>query len=283
LLFKARDALRRQRLPAWEPILTPTAVLSSILLIGFALIVIGIMLLITIEQVNEKVIDYTNCVSSVNIRENCSTVIARNIYEPCWCIQRFSLDEDFGADAFFYYRLSHYHQNLRRYINSKDSKQLLGYDHRKKVSKKCEPFEKNFDPLQGQVLPIAPCGAIANSLFNDTFKLYFIENMSLIPVEIIETDISWPTDKKHLYINPPNMNFEGFTKPPYWRKYVFELDLNNSDNNGYQNEHFIVWMRTSAFPTFRKLWGRIDHKNRFSRSLPKGNYVLQINYSEILV
>ena len=24
------------------------------------------------------------------------------------------------------------------------------------------------------------------------------------------------------------------------------------------DEHFIVWMRTSGLPTFRKLWGRID-------------------------
>lgn len=34
-----------------------------------------------------------------------------------------------------------------------------------------------------------------------------------------------------------------------------------------QDEHFIVWMRTSALANFRKLWGRID------TDLPKGSSV----------
>ena len=36
------------------------------------------------------------------------------------------------------------------------------------------------------------------------------------------------------------------------------------------DEHFIVWMRTSGLPTFRKLWGRIDD------GLVQGEYYMRI-------
>jgi len=36
------------------------------------------------------------------------------------------------------------------------------------------------------------------------------------------------------------------------------------------NEHFMVWMRTAALPTFRKLWGRI------TTDLKAGTYIYTI-------
>lgn len=41
------------------------------------------------------------------------------------------------------------------------------------------------------------------------------------------------------------------------------------------NEHFMVWMRTAALPTFRKLWGRIE------TDLPEGRYIFTIVNSKI--
>merc|ERR1719327_1955158 len=42
-----------------------------------------------------------------------------------------------------------------------------------------------------------------------------------------------------------------------------------------KDEHFMVWMRTSALPTFRKLYGKLDN------GLEKGEYVVRIynNYN----
>lgn len=37
------------------------------------------------------------------------------------------------------------------------------------------------------------------------------------------------------------------------------------------NEHFIVWMRASGLPTFRKLWGKVPE------GLSRGNYVLEVD------
>lgn len=41
------------------------------------------------------------------------------------------------------------------------------------------------------------------------------------------------------------------------------------------DEHFMVWMRTSALPTFRKLYGKLEG------GLKKGSYVVRIknNYN----
>lgn len=63
---------------------------------------------------------------------------------------------------YFYYGLSNFFQNHRRYVISKDDYQLHGSVETPKPS--CEPYR--FDP-NGKVY--APCGAIAMSLFNGNF------------------------------------------------------------------------------------------------------------------
>jgi hypothetical protein len=148
----------------------------------------------------------------------------------------------------------------------------------KDLNSNCDPYKVQ----QNTSEPIAPCGAIANSLFNDTFKLYSkISETSLKPISLIEKEIAWPTDKKIKFKNPEN-GFSKYAKPPNWHKMVDDLDPNNDDNNGYKNEHLIVWMRTAALPAFRKLWGRIDHDqiDLWRTSLPKGDYSLTIEYSK---
>ena len=67
-----------------------------------------------------------------------------------------------------------------------------------------------------------------------------------------------------------------------WRTPVFELDPNDPDNNGFINEDFIVWMRTAALPTFRKLY-RIIQKKADAPTLASGRYVLEVSYSILLL
>ena len=74
--------------------------------------------------------------------------------------------------------------------------------------------------------------------------------------------------------------FKGTIKPMNWQKPVYMLDPQDDDNNGYQNEDFIVWMRTAALPNFRKLYRRVNHTAEFTEGMPKGNYNLIIDYSE---
>lgn len=67
---------------------------------------------------------------------------------------------------------------------------------------------------------------------------------------ISDRGIAWPQDKKYKYNLPDDSS---------------NVWLNVT------NERFMVWMRASATPTFRKLWGRIDE------NLPAGNYSTIIN------
>ena len=75
--------------------------------------------------------------------------------------------------------------------------------------------------------------------------------------------------------------YKNFAKPQNWRKNIWELDVKNPDNNGLQNEDLIVWMRTAALPTFRKLYRRLDRSQQgYHSGLLAGNYTLLVNYSK---
>jgi hypothetical protein len=273
----ADTAFKQQRLPAWQPIITANTALPVFLIIGLTFIPIGIVLVITSERVLEYDLDYTdtNCISSSQPNTTCADFLKRNNYtgSSCLCTKTITLDQPFTGEVYFYYGLVNYYQNHRRYVKSRDDNQLLGKTG--EASDDCQPFQKSSDGSS-----IAPCGAIANSKFNDILTLSF-NGTQLVPV--INTGIAWTTDKAVKFNNPPNASnyFNSTPHPPNWNYTAWDLDPNNDDNNGYKNEDFIVWMRTAAMPTFRKLYRRLNSSgsSTFQNGLPQGNYVLTINYN----
>ena len=256
-------AFKQQRLPAWQPILTPKSVLPTFLLVTIVFIPIGAVLFVTSNNVVEVSIDYTQCMSNEGVR--CSDV---PVNQSCSCEVDFNVSSLMKGDIYIYYGLTNFFQNHRRYVKSRDDVQLHGeVVTLNDLSNDCKPYRT----VDSQ--PIAPCGAIANSLFNDSFSF---ENAS---IDISRTGIAWKTDHTTKFNNPPyssniSMAFEGTAQPLFWRRPVYQLDPGNNDNNGYKNEAFEVWMRTAAFPTFRKLYGRLN-VNR----LDPGSYRVIINYS----
>ncbi|XP_022131016.1 cell cycle control protein 50A [Pieris rapae] len=277
----AESAFKQQRLPAWQPILTAGTVLPTFFVIGIAFIPVGIGLLYFSDEVKEHVIDYTYCMKEDAVNETCAKFIKdTKMLEPCVCQINFNLTEDFKGDVYFYYGLSNYYQNHRRYVKSRDDSQLLGHL-ALTPSSDCDPF--SYAEEEGKMKPIAPCGAIANSLFNDSLRVYSQEINKMVEVPVLNTGIAWTSDKDIKFRNPPGdlkTAFANFTKPVNWRKPVWMLDPNNTDNNGFQNEDLIVWMRTAALPTFRKLYRRVDHTRAgFIIGLAKGPYTLQVDYN----
>lgn len=298
------SAFKQQALPAWQPILTAGTVLPTFFVIGVAFIPIGVGLMYFSNQVHEVTVDYTNCNSDAHSKM-CSDVINDSALwvdgKPPNCECRVSIekgqigDEDWEGPVFLYYGLTNFYQNHRRYVKSRDDKQLLG-ELEKEPATDCDPFLA-FNTSYNY----APCGAIANSLFNDTIELeWSLDGNTWATVPVLRTGIAWDTDKQYKFRNPAGaedgMMQELFkqhklVKPRDWQKEVWELDTVNPGNNGFQNEDLIVWMRTAALPNFRKLYRRMDHNNekqgavgtyneKFKTGLPHDfQYRLKINYA----
>ena len=145
--------------------------MPTFFVIGIAFLAIGIGLLYFSNDVKETVVEYTDCENSAG--EKCHVVInSTNV--PCQCEIEVTIDEDWAKDVYMYYALTNFYQNHRRYVKSRDEKQLLG-DVEKEPDANCNPYDK----LDDDDKPIVPCGAIANSMFNgnsirfDFFKVHY--------------------------------------------------------------------------------------------------------------
>ncbi|VDK71984.1 unnamed protein product [Litomosoides sigmodontis] len=262
---KPRDTkLRQQKLPAWQPILTASTVIPTVFGIGVVFLPIGVALFLASQGVKESITDYTTC--SVPSHKTCEFVI--------------KLDSDFQGVVYFYYALDNYFQNHRRYMKSRSDSQLLG-DLKANVGD-CEPYA--YLNTSSGWKTIAPCGAVANSMFNDSFTLYHGGSNDSVPWTY--KGVVWSIDKSRRYRNPPGKDlkqaFMETVKPPNWQREIYELDPENADNNGFLNTDFIVWMRTAALPNFRKLYRiLVRHKDPlYKDGLPAGTYnlVIQNNY-----
>ena len=275
-------AFKQQRLPAWQPLLTAKTVYPTFFAIAVIFIPVGIILFMNSQNVVEFVHDYTDCYSSENIQETCGLVRSNQfrMNETCTCRHNFTLTKAMPENVFAYYGLTNFFQNHRRYVKSRDDNQLVGnHVDLDSVSSDCRPYSHTVE--NGILRVIAPCGAVANSLFNDTYTLIY----SGSEVPLLRTDIAWSSDYNVKFNNPPPVNdlnvaFSRYAKPLFWQTSAEYLDNSSILNNGYQNEALIVWMRTAAFPQFRKVYGRLDRRSvQFSAGLLPGDYSLIVSYN----
>ncbi|KAM4829346.1 cell cycle control protein 50A-like [Thomomys bottae] len=276
---------KQQRLPAGEPILTAGTVQPAFLAISLLFVPLGVGLYVTSSNIRELEVDYTGAEPSSPCRKCLSPEVT-----PCVCAVNFTLEQPFEGHVLMYYGLSNFYQNHRPYVKSRDDRQLHG-DPQALLhpSKECEPYRRHGG------LPIAPCGAIANSMFNDTLQLFLVAEGpagspdTLTPIPLGRRGLAWWTDRHTKFRNPPGAKslrerFQGTTKPVSWLKPVYMLDDGGDggggeENNGFLNEDFIVWMRIAALPTFRKLYRLIEGRSDSHATLPAGRYYLNITYN----
>ncbi|XP_071614724.1 cell cycle control protein 50C-like isoform X3 [Heliangelus exortis] len=190
------SAFKQQKLPAWKPQLTLATVLSTFFLTGALCLSVGVCLILSANSVREIQIDYSDrCSDCSKLRENTS-----NWNKECYCFVNFTLKEDILGDVFMYYGLQNFYQNHRRYMVSRSDAQLLGQNVNIQKSY-CAPFTTYQNGT-----PMAPCGAIANSMFNDTIDLFYNINSSVVQVPLLKTGNSWWTDKNVKFRNPKSYN-----------------------------------------------------------------------------
>jgi len=226
---------KQQKLPGWRPV--PSMLRTIIIYFGFGIVFVGLGVLILL---------FSNDI--VEHKDN----YCKNPKEKT-CEITFNIDKTMKPNIMIYYQIDGFYQNHRRYMKSRSEKQLKGDDITKKEAEVCEPTITNGQmgkagekAIDGKTVlnkdDIAyPCGLMAKSYFNDSFKFYKkdIDKVNFEKIEVNEKNISRKSDREK-YKNNKN-------KSKQW------IDIEN-------DEHFLVWMRPSPLPNFRKLWGRIEEE-----------------------
>ena len=236
--------LLRQELEDKTPINTPNCIIVYHMILIMIFSIISIIILVTNKKKNFKEVEYTSCESDT-------------------CQKIFNISEDLKSPIYFYYKLDNFYSNHIDYVKSKNYNQLRGEEvSEKKIDSSCKYMSRNREHFKTNNLNeivsytsiamdpdsiMNPCGLIANSIFNDTFKLFDEKDKQIY---IWENGITLKIDKQKFFRN--NKDSE---KIQWYNK---------------EDEHFINWMNMELFPNFIKKWGYID------QDLPKGEYKMII-------
>ncbi|KAI4317508.1 hypothetical protein L6164_025373 [Bauhinia variegata] len=236
----------QQELPAWKPILTPGLVIATFTVIGIVFIPLGLVTLYASEKVVELGYRYDeDCVPQKGRKE--AVAYIQSVASNKTCSRILTIQKQMKAPVFVYYQLDNFYQNHRRFVKSRNDHQLR-YKSAEGDTTGCDP--ERVTPADGNnktQLPIVPCGLIAWSMFNDTYKLSS-KNKDLV---INKKNIAWSSDKtKKFGSNVYAKNFQA-------HDLIGGAKLDESIPLSEQ-EDLIVWMRTAALPTFRKLYGKIE-------------------------
>lgn len=203
------------------------------------------------------------------------------VKEQTECIVQFTIPEDMKPPVLFYYRLTNFYQNHRRYVSSFYQEQLKGdvVAPDGVLNSPCKPLS---DAGNGQVY--YPCGLVANSLFNDSFanpiKLTTGDSKANETYVMSQDGIAWSSDKDLYGKYPDDMDFKKFIPPPNWQGQYPDgrYSKEHPPPNLAKDEHFMVWMRTAGLPTFSKLYMRSDNA-----TMGSGTYSLSIISSKLMM
>lgn len=144
----------KQRMRAWQPLLTPRWIIPLYIACGAIFLALGAGLVVTSGRVEEYVRDYTDMPGDDNGIGMLDIHVERDMNPPLWV----------------YYQLDGFHQNHRRYVKSRSDSQLRDAEGSPKIHAHelddCKPWVLTGDRVN------YPCGLVARSVFNDTYELF---------------------------------------------------------------------------------------------------------------
>eukprot|EP01006_Ploeotia_vitrea_P048854 TRINITY_DN67282_c6_g2_i1.p1 TRINITY_DN67282_c6_g2~~TRINITY_DN67282_c6_g2_i1.p1 ORF type:complete len:387 (+),score=13.28 TRINITY_DN67282_c6_g2_i1:65-1225(+) len=298
----ADTPFKQQRLPAWQPILSPPWIITCFFLIAGVFIPIGVLIIVASNQVVEVEARYDNLPAATFIPNDLTQYksddpkIHKTYLTYKWVQMR--LPKTMEPPVYMYYKLTNFYQNHRRYGKSKDSAQLSGADVGIGDVPDCKPYRwaGEVDDEEGMKTDenmYEPCGLIPYSMFNDTFDVFLqqtndptpcdrtnVINEFCLPVcrtrlsdeeeekitmnKCTGKGIAWASDRNKRFREPFRKDGELFSRHRIWnstgdRKYYYKEGPVPGLREGHQipkqtDEDFMVWMRTSSLPTFRKLY-----------------------------
>ena len=243
--YSFTNSVQQQMMKAWQPVPTMTFAIVSFIIIGVIFLFLGIFIIVLSRHTTEISFRYDDLCDPETL-----------------CSVQVTFQENISQPIYFYYELDSFYQNYRSYFKSKSREQLLGNYLAAEDLEDCKPAIYNKDiptkySITGAALdpnqPAFPCGLIARSFFNDTFRIYKDGSK----VSIKETGITWENGENQIY-----KNLDESQKNLQW------LDI--------EDEHFIVWMRVSPLSGFKKLWGIIEE------DIKNGTYTVEILNSKPL-
>lgn len=293
----ADTPFKQQRLPAWQPILSPPWVICCFFLVAAVFIPIGALVIVASDEVVEYETRYDD--------HSCETLPPFNPKSVCATWVKIDVKDKMEHPVYLYYKLDNFYQNHRRYAKSRSDGQLAGQKVLIKDVLDCEPFRypddlssDKYKPSDSDISSIyAPCGLIAWSMFNDSFEVYIPRNgvncksepqncqlicrgeLAALPnyhnitsygekQECSKSNIAWKSDREKKFKEPDSGYYHNGDGNPDHRFYYNEGQLpavNNADRfEGHvlplqNDEDFMVWMRTASLPSFRKLYRRFDN------------------------
>ncbi|XP_020275054.1 ALA-interacting subunit 1-like isoform X1 [Asparagus officinalis] len=228
----------QQELPASKLILSPTWIISVLASVAVIFIPIGITCLFASAHVVEIMDRYdTDCIPS-----NDKIAFIQSSETNKSCVRTLTVPKKMKAPVYIYYQLDNFYQNHRRYAKSRSDTQLRLKSAEHATDLTCKP-----EGTTSKGSPIVPCGLIAWSLFNDTFKFSLRSQI----LEVSKKNLTWKGDQDRRFgkdVYPKNFQSEGL---------IGGARLNESIPLSEQVD-LIIWMRSAVLPTFRKLYGKIE-------------------------